>query len=82
MKGADLQLLKHRENTVMKVTTLSGDCYAMRIHRLAYRSDVDLLSELQWLDSLRATGIATTEARPALDDALFVTVSTLRCCRS
>jgi Ser/Thr protein kinase RdoA (MazF antagonist) len=76
LDGADLQLLKHRENTVMKVTTPSGDCYAMRIHRLAYHSDTNLLSELQWLDSLRAAGIATTEAIRALDDSLFVTVST------
>jgi Ser/Thr protein kinase RdoA (MazF antagonist) len=76
LKGAELQLLKHRENTVMKVTTPSGDCYAMRIHRLAYRSDADLLSELQWLESLRAAGIATTEARRTLDDSWFVSVST------
>ena len=76
LDGAVLELLKHRENTVMKVIALSGDCYAMRIHRLAYRSDTDLLSELQWLDSLRAAGIETTETRRALDGSLFVTVNT------
>jgi Ser/Thr protein kinase RdoA (MazF antagonist) len=76
LEGARLQLLKHRENTVMQVTTGAGARYAMRIHRLAYRRDVELLSELQWLDSLRATGIPTTEVRPALDGSLFVTVNT------
>lgn len=73
---ADLQLLKHRENTVLKVTTCDGDRYAMRIHRLAYRSNAELESELQWLDSLRAAGITTTEARHALDGSLFSIVST------
>jgi Ser/Thr protein kinase RdoA (MazF antagonist) len=76
LEGAQLQLLKHRENTVMKVTTSSGDRYAMRIHRLAYRSDADLLSELLWLKSLRSAGIATTEPRRAIDGSLFVTEST------
>lgn len=76
LEGADLQLLKHRENTVMKVTASSGHQYAMRIHRLAYHSDTNLLSELQWLDSLRVAGIATTEAIRTLDDSLFVSVNT------
>lgn len=76
LQGAELELLKHRENTVMKVTSASGEQFAMRIHRLAYRSDAELDSELQWLQSLRAVGIATTEARPALDGSLFVRVST------
>jgi Ser/Thr protein kinase RdoA (MazF antagonist) len=76
LEGAELQLLNHRENTAMKATAPSGDCYAMRIHRLAYRGDADLLSELQWLESLRAAAIATTEARRALDDSLFVSVGT------
>jgi Ser/Thr protein kinase RdoA (MazF antagonist) len=74
--GAGLELLKHRENTVMKVTTAAGERYAMRIHRIGYRSDAELLSELQWLDSLRAVGIPTTEPRPARGGALFVAVST------
>ena len=76
LEGAELQLLKHRENTVMKVSAGSGDRYAMRIHRAGYRRDVELLSELQWLDSLRVAGIATTEVRPALDGSLFVRVDT------
>jgi len=76
LDGADLQLLKHRENTVMKVTAPSGERYALRIHRRGYRSDADLLSELQWLDSLRAVGIATTHTRRALDGSLFKTVKT------
>jgi Ser/Thr protein kinase RdoA (MazF antagonist) len=76
LAGAGLELLKHRENTVMKVTAPSGGAYAMRIHRLAYRSDTELRSELQWLDSLRAAGIETTETVHALDGSLFVTART------
>jgi Ser/Thr protein kinase RdoA (MazF antagonist) len=76
LENAELQLLKHRENTVMKVDAGSDGRYAMRIHRGGYRRDVELLSELQWLHSLRAAGIATTEVRPALDGSLFVRVDT------
>mgnify|MGYP001821670076 FL=1 len=76
LEGADLQLMKHRENTVMKVTCDTGDRYAMRIHRLGYRDDAELYSELQWLESLRGAGIATTEALRSLDGSLFTRVST------
>ena len=76
LEGAELELMKHRENTVMRVTTASGERYAMRIHRLGYRDDADLHSELLWLDSLRKAGIATTEAVRALDGSLFASVAT------
>jgi Ser/Thr protein kinase RdoA (MazF antagonist) len=76
LESAELQLLKHRENTVIKVTSTTGERYAMRIHRLGYRDDADLHSELLWLDSLREAGIATTEAIHALDGSLFATVAT------
>lgn len=76
LQDAALELLKHRENTVMKVTAPGGERYAMRIHRIGYRSDAELLSELEWLDSLRETGIPTTEPVRAGDASLFVTVAT------
>ena len=76
LEGARLQLLKHRENTVLQVSSGAGARYAMRIHRIGYRRDAELLSELQWLESLRVAGIATTEVRPALDGSLFVRVDT------
>jgi len=76
LADARLELLKHRENTVMKVIASGGERYAMRIHRLGYRSDAELLSELQWLDSLRAVGIPTTEPERAVDGSLFATVAT------
>ncbi len=76
LDDARLELLKHRENTVMQVTAPGGERYAMRIHRIGYRSDVELLSELQWLDSLREAGVPTTEPLRASDGSLFATVAT------
>jgi Ser/Thr protein kinase RdoA (MazF antagonist) len=60
----------------MKATAPSGDCYAMRIHRLAYRGDADLLSELQWLESLRAAAIAigSVEEGVAFDESTLTAV--------
>jgi len=76
LEDACLELLKHRENTVLQVTAKGGKRYAMRIHRLGYRSDPELLSELQWLESLREVGIPTTEPVPARDGSLFVSAAT------
>lgn len=76
MAGAQLDLLKHRENTVFKVTE-QGERYAMRVHRGGYRSDAQLLSELEWLDSLRAAGVETTETVHCLDGSLFARVTTV-----
>ena len=76
LQGADVQLLKHRENAVMKITATSGEKYVLRIHRGGYRSDAELLSEIQWLDSLRAAGIPATEPRHTRDGSLFVSVAT------
>ena len=76
LDDADLQLLKHRENTVFRVSAPDGQRFAMRVHRVGYHSDRELLSELQWLESLRGAGVATTVARHARDGALFVRVST------
>jgi Ser/Thr protein kinase RdoA (MazF antagonist) len=76
LAGSTLEILKHRENTVFKVQTPGGERFAMRVHRADYRTDQELLSELQWLEALRAAGIGTTEARRTLDGEFFVTTAT------
>ena len=57
---AGLELLKHRENSVFKVTPGAGEPLVMRVHREHYHTDSQLSSELQWLESLRGVGVATT----------------------
>lgn len=76
LEGASVDLLKHRENTVFKISTEEGDRYVMRVHRDDYHSDAALLSELRWLEALRGAGVATTEAVRCLDDAWFARVRT------
>ncbi len=76
LADAGLELLKHRENTVFKVTPRQGEPLVMRVHRRDYHSDVQLTSELRWLESLRAAGVETTEGVPCSDGALFARAAT------
>ena len=48
-----LELIKHRENAVYKLTTKEGIRYAIRVHRANYHSDTALNSEIQWMETLR-----------------------------
>ncbi len=48
----------------------------MRVPRKDDHSDTQLASELQWLGTLRAAGVATTVGVPCSDGALFAKIST------
>lgn len=61
LDGAQLELIKYRENAVYKLTSLSGERFALRIHRPGYHDYAALLSELQWMDALSQFGVATPE---------------------
>jgi Ser/Thr protein kinase RdoA (MazF antagonist) len=76
LEEAKLELLKHRENSVFKVTPGAGEPPVMRVHREHYHTDSELSSELQWLESLRGAGVATTLGVPCLDGALFARITT------
>ena len=56
IEGADLRLIKYRENAVYEV---SKDDFraALRLHRHGYHSDDALGSELQWMAALSDSGI-------------------------
>ena len=73
-EDAKLELLKHRENSVFKVTPEAGEPLVMRVHREHYHTDSQLSSELQWLKSLREVGVTTTVGVPCRDGALFARV--------
>lgn len=70
-----IELVKYRENAVFKVTTGTGERYAMRIHRPGYHSRAALRSELQWMEALRRDGIPVPRVIPALDGRLSVAES-------
>jgi Ser/Thr protein kinase RdoA (MazF antagonist) len=76
LQGAELTLLKHRENSVFRVDrSLGGPC-VLRVHRQGYHSDQALASELQWLDALREAGVQATRCIRCRSGAPFVRVST------
>jgi len=56
LNNVQIDLLKHRENAVFKITDQNSNSYALRIHRAGYHSDEALLSELQYIEHLSKTG--------------------------
>lgn len=70
MTGAKLDLLKHRENAVFRVST-ENEHFALRVHRPGYHSDDALRSELQWMDALAAAGIDVPRVVPTADGEPF-----------
>ena len=49
-------LIANRENQVFQIDH-AGKSYALRLHRVGYRSDGELLSELQWMAALAHGGM-------------------------
>jgi acetylornithine/succinyldiaminopimelate/putrescine aminotransferase/Ser/Thr protein kinase RdoA (MazF antagonist) len=73
--GANLEIVKHRENTVFKISTSAGQRFALRIHQEGLHSDAALNSELSWMRALRSDGFPVPEIIPANDGSLFVGVN-------
>lgn len=71
----DVELVKYRENAVFSVHDAGGRRFALRIHRHAYHTDAELLSELQWMESLEATGIIVPRIIPTSAGERFTIVS-------
>ncbi|MGI9294440.1 MAG: phosphotransferase enzyme family protein [Pseudomonadales bacterium] len=72
LDGADLQLIKYRENAVFKLVKPDGTPYALRVHRGGYHSDAALRSELQWMAALDEAGIHVPKLVAALDGESFI----------
>ena len=71
IKDASLDLIKHRENAVFRMT--AGDRIgALRIHRHGYHTDDELRSELQWMQALADAGIRVPETIPTTSGGSFV----------
>jgi len=69
---ARLDLVKHRENTVFRVTCADGVRYALRIHQAGLHSDAALLSELTWMRALVDEDFAVPAVIAATSGELFV----------
>ncbi|XXK33180.1 phosphotransferase enzyme family protein [Rhodobacteraceae bacterium nBUS_22] len=55
-EGAECRLIAERENRVFRVDHKGKAC-ALRLHRLGYRTDGELWSELEWMRSLAKGGM-------------------------
>lgn len=71
MAGAEMRLLKYRENAVFEVQQ-NGLRRALRMHRVGYHSDAELRSELQWMMALAEFGIHVPQLVPTVDGELFI----------
>jgi Ser/Thr protein kinase RdoA (MazF antagonist) len=75
INDADLEIIKHRENTVFKATAPGGRCYALRVHQAGLHDDAAIRSELAWMQALHADGFPVPAVIPAADEEPVVTVS-------
>lgn len=72
--NSDLELIKYRENAVFKVVASSGEQFALRLHRPGYHSDVELRSELEWIQALKASDFDVPNVIPSIDNKLLEVV--------
>jgi Ser/Thr protein kinase RdoA (MazF antagonist) len=71
--NAEIRLIKHRENAVFEVK--DGDRHlALRIHRANYHSDLELESELQWIEAINSPELKTPQVIRTANGDLFVRV--------
>ncbi len=56
----ELSLLKHRENSVFRVThPATGARTVLRVHRTGYQTEGSIISEFQWMAALKDAGVQT-----------------------
>jgi Ser/Thr protein kinase RdoA (MazF antagonist) len=72
-----VRFIAGRENRVYRVSTPQGD-FALRLKRPGYRSDAELLAELQWLEAMYAAGVKVPRPQPALSGNLLETIGAQR----
>jgi len=72
--NGELQLIKHRENTVFKVIAADGRCFALRVHQVGLHEDDALRSELTWMRALKDDGFSVPRVLPTRDGELFAVV--------
>ncbi|PIE13645.1 MAG: homoserine kinase [Rhodobacterales bacterium] len=71
--GRPLELVARRENTVYRVTD-GPDSYALRLHRMGYRTRAELTSELEWMGVLARGGLSVPAPLKTTSHALSVEV--------
>ena len=73
---ASAELLNVSENATFLVSDPDAGPSVLRVHRLGYHTEREIVSELAWMDALRAeAGVRTPRVLPAADGRRVVTVS-------
>lgn len=70
LDGADWRLIAARENQVFRVESRDGPV-ALRLHRVDYRTDDELRSELQWMAAVAKGGLHVPEPVRATDGSFL-----------
>lgn len=73
-RDATLTFVKYRENFVFRVDEPAGS-YALRLHRNGYRTDTEILEELDLVTALRAAGLAVPPVRRTAGGELFCRIT-------
>lgn len=72
---AELELIKHRENTVFRVNARDGRSFALRVHQDSLHSGAALRSELEWMQALRKDGFRVPKVIRTDDGELIASAS-------
>src|SRR5580692_7216225 len=74
--AAEVRLLNVSENATYLVEDPDAGRSVLRVHRLGYHSDAEIVSELTWMDALRAeAGVRTPRVMAATDGRRVVTAT-------
>lgn len=70
LQDASASFVAGRENRVFRVQSPDGE-FALRLKRPGYRSDAELLSELQWLEAMGCAGLHVPAPLPSRNGRLL-----------
>jgi Ser/Thr protein kinase RdoA (MazF antagonist) len=77
-QGAELRLIRNRENAVYEMRLPDGARAALRLHRQGYQDAAAIRSELWWCAELAQAGVPVPAPLPARNGDLLVALSTGR----
>lgn len=77
MEGAKYELIAARENSVFRIDHTTG-CAALRLHRRGYRTNVELQSELLWMQAVSEGGIEVPTPIPTASGDILLHIDNVQ----
>ena len=74
LQVARIELAARRENLVFRLIAVTGEHFALRVHRAGYRRPDELASELAWMQALAQGGMSVPIPLLSLDQHLLEAV--------